>query len=355
MSIQIIIEFIVALAVMIILHELGHFIACRIFKVEVEEFGLGFPPRAVKLFTAGGTLFSLNWLPLGGFVRPKGENDPSVPGGLAAANPWVRIAVFAAGPLMNLLTAFLLYTAIVSIIGKPDPARLDVIQVTLVSPQSPAEQAGLLPGDIILSINDESIHSIDVAHDVIYSNLGVPVRLAYQRGDSVVEVTLTPRNPPPDDGAVGIIMDTPRLSVNYFQALPDGVLSTFRYAQNLLGMIGGLIRGSVPAEQGRLVGLKGMYDIYQTVRTSEPSSTIPGIVDVLGFFTSITISLGLLNLLPIPALDGGRIVFALPEIVIRKRIPPEYENWVNGISFLILIALMLLINLQDFINPAQIP
>ena len=87
-------EFIAGIGILIILHELGHFLAARSLGVEVEEFGIGFPPRMVKLFQAGGTVFSLNWIPLGGFVRPKGENDPSVPGGLAAASPWVRLVVW---------------------------------------------------------------------------------------------------------------------------------------------------------------------------------------------------------------------------------------------------------------------
>ncbi len=102
------------------------------------------------------------------------------------------------------------------------------------------------------------------------------------------------------------------------------------------------------------MGFKGMYDVYETVRT-EPVVGYPPIVDALGFFASISISLGLLNLLPIPALDGGRIVFALPEIVIRRRIPQEYENWVNGISFILLIVLMIFVNLRDFINPPTLP
>ena len=118
--------------------------------------------------------------------------------------------------------------------------------------------------------------------------------------------------------------------------------------------MGQAIRGTVPAEQGRLVGFKGMYDMYAQAR-SEPIAGLPPIINVLGFITSITVSLGLLNLLPIPALDGGRIMFALPEIVLRKRIPPEYEGWVNAISLGLLVLLLIYINLQDFINPVQLP
>ena len=101
-----IIELAAALGALIIIHEFGHFIVSRLFKIEVEEFGIGFPPRMLTLFKAAGTKFTLNWIPLGGFVRPKGENDPEVPGGLAAASPWIRLAVLLAGPLSNLLGLF---------------------------------------------------------------------------------------------------------------------------------------------------------------------------------------------------------------------------------------------------------
>ena len=107
LSIQLV-QFVLGIAVLLVIHEFGHFLAARSMNVEVEEFGIGFPPRALKLFTYKGTMYSLNWLPLGGFVRPKGENDPTVPGGLAAASPWVRLGVLFAGPAMNLLVGVIL-------------------------------------------------------------------------------------------------------------------------------------------------------------------------------------------------------------------------------------------------------
>jgi regulator of sigma E protease len=116
-----------------------------------------------------------------------------------------------------------------------------------------------------------------------------------------------------------------------------------------------MIRGDVSPEEGRFVGFKGMFDIYQEVRQSEPGPIVPAGVQVLGFFATITISLGILNLLPIPALDGGRILFVLPEIVIGRRIPQEYENVINLVSFALLLVLLLYINLQDFVNPIELP
>src|SRR5262245_43263761 len=136
--------FLLAFGGMVIIHEFGHYVAARLCNIEVEEFGIGLPtPRALTLFTWQGTRFTLNWLPFGGFVRPKGENDPDVPGGLAAANPWQRFFVLSAGPLMNLLTAVIVYSFIFSQVGVPD---LNRVLVTSVTPQSPAEQAGFQSG-----------------------------------------------------------------------------------------------------------------------------------------------------------------------------------------------------------------
>ena len=153
---------------------------------------------------------------------------------------------------------------------------------------------------------------------------------------------------------MGIMMGTPVIHVNPILALPMGAVATYDHSVALFTVIGQAITGQSSPEEGRLVGYKGMYDIYSGIRTSEPSAGYPAGVEVMGFFTSITISLGLLNLLPIPVVDGGRILFALPDILFRKRIPPKFENAVNFVSFALLILLLIFINLQDFINPIQL-
>src|SRR5512142_1550751 len=140
------IVFILTFGGVVLIHEFGHFIAARLSGIEVEEFGIGLPtPGALTLFTWKGTRFTLNWLPFGGFVRPKGENDPNVPGGLAAASPWKRLAVLFAGPAMNLLAAVVIYSIIFSRVGVPDTSR---VLVASVSPDGPAAQAGFQADDI---------------------------------------------------------------------------------------------------------------------------------------------------------------------------------------------------------------
>lgn len=349
---QSILEFVLALGVLILLHELGHFVVARLCKVDVEEFGIGFPPRAVTLFERGGTKYSLNWLPFGGFVRLKGEADPTVPGSVMNASPWKRIAITAAGPLMNLITAVILYAVIFQLIGVP---VADKVLIRDVSVNSPAEQAGIRPGDLILQVNDVLIDGQQKLSDVIRAHVGEPITVVYEREGQSTTVSLIPRaNPPEGEGAMGILMTNPTTPISFFSALPKGLSATVDHCRALLTFVGQAIRGTIPAEQGRLVGFKGMYDMYAQAR-SEPIAGLPTIINVLGFFTSITVSLGLLNLLPIPALDGGRIMFVLPELVLRKRIPPEYEVWVNAISLGLLILLLLYVNLQDFINPITLP
>jgi regulator of sigma E protease len=347
-----ILQFIGALVLLIIIHEFGHYIAARIFGVEVEEFGIGFPPRALQLFTWKGTLFSLNWIPLGGFVRPKGENDPTVEGGLAAATPWVRIAVFLAGPLANLLTAVLLYTLIFARAGLPDDS---VTQVVGVASGSPAAAVGMLPDDLILNIGGVEIDSTQTLVDAIAANLGQETSIVVERAGEPIEYSLVPRQePPPGEGAIGITFSHPRIPISTWQALGYGYQSVTFQIGEILRIPSRLINGTVQPEQARLVGYVSMARMFQSVREQEADSGMPAGTNTLAFFAYISLSLGLLNLLPIPAVDGGRIAFALPEILIRKRIPTRFENAVNLISFGLLLLLLIYVNINDVINPVNL-
>ena len=348
-----IVEFVGALCALIIIHEFGHFIMCRLLKVEVEEFGLGFPPHLLTLFQWRGTKFTLNALPLGGFVRPKGENDPEVPGGLAAASPWVRLAVYVTGPLSNLLVAILLYAIIFSRLGLPITNQVLILDV---SPNSPASSVGLLPGDLILKVNNQIIDSTTALHDAIYANLDQSMALEYQRNGQSAQVSLVPRSQPPEgQGAIGIVMGNPTRAISIAASLPLAAQTTYQQSLAILTFPVQLIRGQIAPEQGRLVGIKGMFDIYQEVASTEPTPSVPSGVNVLGFFAMITNTLGILNLLPIPALDGGQMLFVLPELILRRRIPAKYENTIRLVSFALLLILLIYVNVQDFINPIQLP
>lgn len=347
-----ILQFIGVVAFMIILHELGHFIACRLFGVDVEEFGFGFPPRITKMFSLRGTDYTLNWIPLGGFVRPLGEAQPEIEGGLAASKPLVRIGVYLSGPLMNLLAAVVIYAVIFSRLGIPD---MTVIQIQDVVQDAPAAQAGLAIGDTLISINDLEVNSYDDLRGEIYANLGEEITITYERGGELGEVSLVPReNPPENEGAIGILMTSPVQEITWFQALPLAFTSTGQHSVAVLKLPGQLIRGSAdPA--GRPVGYKGMYDIYAGAKEGQLLPGTPVDINVLLFLVSITVSLGVLNLLPIPALDGGRILFVLPELITGRRVSQQVQNMVNAIGFISVILLLIYFNILDFTSPVQLP
>ncbi len=356
--------FFLVLAGSIFIHELGHFIAARMAKIEVEEFGFGLPPKALTLFKWQGTEFTLNWIPLGGFVRPKGENDPNVPDGLSAANPWKRLGVLFAGPIMNLLTAIIVFAIIVSLSGVAIPG---VVNIADIQPESPASEAGFAAGDIILAVNGTQVSQIAQARGIILDNLGQPVSILIERNGQQQTIVATPLSTrvKENQGALGIILDAPRRPATLVESLTGGVVLTGMQAVTILSIPVMLIQGAIAPGEARMVGLVGMFDMFsqaverdtetrQQVETASAGSPAPSPTNyTLSLIAMLSVSLGVFNLLPIPALDGGRILFTLPEILFRRRIPYRFENVVNGVAFLLLIGLMIFVNLMDVLNPSN--
>lgn len=335
------IQFIAGLAALIILHEIGHFVAARLLNIPVDEFGIGFPPRIVKLFEAGGTEYTLNWIPLGGFVRPRGENDPNVPGGMASASPWVRLGILFAGPGMNILIGIILAIFLFYSMGDP---ILSQVRVDSVAVDSPAAQAGLKPGDMILQVNGQNVDSSEKLQSLIQASLDQPTSIVYQRNGQTQTVTLTPRSVhPTTQGPVGVSLGHPTQPINFFTAIGRGSQAAYDYALGILKLPLRMIQGQTSPAEGRPIGFKGMFDIYTQIQSP------------LFFFMAISMSLGIFNLFPIPALDGGRILLTLPEIFLRRRIPPQYENMIHLVGFTLLLILIIYINVQDFINPVVLP
>lgn len=354
-----ILAFILGLSILIFLHELGHFLAARAFKIEVEEFGFGYPPRAKVIGKSGNTIISLNWIPFGGFVRIKGEMDPDVPGGFYSVAAWKRLLVILAAPVVNLVVAFLIFSLIFTRTGVPDSSRALVVDVNA---NSPALIAGLKPGDIITQVDEVVITSVAHLTNELKARAGKETTLIIARGDEIITTSLTPRlNPPPGEGAIGIAISNPiRQVTSYFDVVPF----TFDYLNaqivQLLQLPGRLIRGELSGAEGRIVGPVGMYSIFQRVVQPDAGSAQPLDIETLllrvgNFWAVISMALGVTNLLPIPALDGGRILFLLPEIVLRKRIPSKYENALVSFTYLLLLGLMAFVTIQDIINPIQLP
>ena len=346
--------FIVALALMILLHELGHFIVARLVGIPIEEFGIGFPPRLFTLFEAGGTRYTINLIPLGGFVRPKVLNDGSDGGdvvdALTVAPPGKQILVAFAGPVMNLLIAVILYALIFAHTGVPQTNKVLIVEV---APDSPAQAAGLQAGDIIAAINGVEISAMKTVHDEIYSHLGEPITMTVLRDGTPVTVTLTPRNPPPSSGAIGILMSYPVEQVGLPAAAWWGVRATWNDIVRIAMLPAQLIAHPNNPDM-QLLGYKGMYQTYEQFRSADiqaarqnPEDAFP--VNTLIFFIMVTVSLGVFNLLPVPALDGGRITVAFVELVSRRRLPVRAVNIINMVGFLLLLGVLLLVNLREWL------
>lgn len=351
-----IVQFIIVLGFLLVCHELGHFLMARLFKVEIEEFGIGIPPRIFGK-KIGGVIFSLNAIPFGAFVRPKGENDPSVEGGLAAANPWVRLGVLFGGPAMNLLVGFIVFIILFSRLGMPDTKTVEIMDI---APASPAETAGMKAGDKVISVNGVNITSTDQIQSIIQENKGNAVSIELLRNGSKETISVTPRvNPPQGEGPVGFVMGNPFTPIPWYEAIPTAGGALIEQGKQLILLPVHLLQGSIPSNQARVVGPKGIFDIYQTAKSNDAKAASSPVnfpaVNVLSFLGTISIALGLTNLLPIPALDGGRVLFIIPELLFRKRVPAKYENFVHSIGMLTLLVFMVFITIQDFIHPITVP
>lgn len=348
------------LGVLIFLHELGHFLAAKWMGVRVLEFGFGYPPRMVKLFEWGGVEYTLNWLPFGGFVRMAGEEgDYDVPDSLPNVAPWRRIIVMVAGPFMNFMTAIAIYTFLM-VVGIPQftgDITTVPVQIVAVSPDTPAAAAGLAAGDIIVAINGKEVKGIEEVSKVIKEKAGKQLELTVQRGDEKITTSLRPRLPeevPPGQGATGIQItsyippeDLTVVRYGPVQALVGGLQQTTQLlgmmVQGLGAMLRALISPNASPPEGSVGGLVAIGRITAEVARQ-------GWRDLLTLTAFLSINLGLLNLLPIPALDGGRIVFAFVEMLRRKRIPPEREALVHLAGFALLLAFMVIVTFMDVSN-----
>jgi regulator of sigma E protease len=352
--------FVLAFGGMILVHEIGHFVAARLLKMEVEEFGIGIPPRMLTLFTWKGTKFSLNWIPLGGFNRMKGEDDPTVPGSMAAAKPWKRLIFLLAGVSMNLLTAVIAYSILFSHIGIPD--RTTAV-IYAVESGSPAEQAGILPGDIIQTAAGEKIDSTEKLISITHQHLGQPMEITLERDGTIRAITITPRTEwPTDSGPMGVQLAIPYAKPkSWFATLPLSFEATGTDIGSLLSLPGRLIAGTISPQEAQMGGPRTIWNLFQAavasdVQSREPNQsgqTQPTYYTLL-VIISLSVSLGTLNLLPIPALDGGRILFLLPELLFHRAIPAKFQAFVNGVGFFLLLAVLIVFYVKDIIQPVVI-
>jgi regulator of sigma E protease len=339
--------FLLVLTPVVLIHELGHFTAAKLSKIRVEEFGFGLPPRALTLAEKGGTIYSLNWIPLGGFVRPAGEDDPSIPGGFASASKRARFFVLVSGAAANFLFALVLFWIALMV-------RTSAIEIAGVSPESPAMNAGLQIGDLLLAVDGMEIDKIEDLQEIVETNAGNEIELLISREGQQLTLNLTPRLPneydSTKDGPLGVSLFGPmgpgEAAINSANFMWDNIVLTLQIPSMLLS-------GEVSPQEARPISVVGISQIAG--QAAEASATRGSVYPLLTMAAVISIALGLTNLLPIPALDGGRILFVLIEAIRGRRIEPERESMVHVIGMLVLLVLMVFLIFQDIINPIVPP
>jgi regulator of sigma E protease len=219
---------------------------------------------------------------------------------------------------------------------------------------TPAYTAGIFSGDIVEFVDDIPVKGIGDMTEAIHAKLGETTRIVVDRDGQIVEVSLVPRVEFPDDqGPIGVTLSFPTAQMGWLEASKWGVDSVKTQITALIMLPGRLLNGQASPEEARLSGLKGIHDMLAWASTIDQASDRPFIT--LNLIGVISVGLALANLLPFPALDGGRLMFVLYEAVFRRRISPQFEGLAHAIGFAILIFLMVYINLQDFINPISLP
>ncbi len=387
---------------LVVVHELGHFVTGKLAGVKVLEFGIGYPPRLWG-FRKGETEYTLNALPLGGFVRLLGEEDPSDPRSLAAKPRWTRIVVLSSGAVMNLVLAVFLFALALSI-----PREVDVSKVTIVNvqPDSPAERAGLQPGDLILSINGREIESVGEVSRMVLLNLGENIEFKVKRGQEIITTKAYARWDPPKaidprtgevahdyetcgelrQGATGItvspafgavstipederqkaldelkalkcapedltLADIPRTRLTPFTetqreppwtALGDGMRLSY---ESLIIVRNEVIRWIVGSSTPQFSGPVG---IAQATGEVVDEAGWKSLMDFAGL---LSINLAILNILPLPMLDGGRVVFVLLEIARGgRRIAPQKEAMVHFIGLVMILTFAVILTYFDILR-----
>ena len=353
-----IIIFIIILSVLVFVHEAGHFIAAKSFGIRVDEFGLGYPPRAKKLFRWSGTDFTLNWLPFGGFVKIFGEDASEeaakANNSFVSKNRFKQGVVLVSGVIGNFILAGVLLS-IGFMIGMSSPVGLGLPQtnihttITEVLPNSPASASGLKEGDEILLITRAGIQApLDPEGAANFiSSSETPVSITVERSNEIFTKSVTPANGV-IEGKLGVGFGLAEVSITklgFFKAVYEGfratVILTGETAKALALFFGHAIIGR--ADLSQVTGPVGLVSV-----TGEAAGL--GFVYLLSFAALISINLSIVNLLPFPALDGGRLLFVIIEGVIRRPIPARVANTINTVGFALLILLMIVITIKDISN-----
>lgn len=358
---QIIIFFII-LSIVVLIHELGHFLTAKWFGIRVDEFGWGYPPRLFGK-KIGETIYSINSLPFGGFVRLFGEqeeevasqdkkNQKKVDRAFFSKGKKARAFVIVAGVMMNFLLGVVAFSLVYSLVGIPQ--NVDYVTIAAVVPGSPAQKAGLTEDSRVLTINDSPVSTVNEFKNIMDKNKGREVSVVLAPRINKIwnlekswSVTIVPReNPPEGEGALGVLISNVdnifypvwqmpfrgawvgiKEAVGWGLTMLVGVFTVFKQL---------LVEGVAP----QVAGPVGIYKITSMVSTQ-------GFLALVKFTGILSINLAVINILPIPALDGGRLVFIFLEKARGRKIKPVIEYWVNLAGMLLLVSLMLIVTAKE--------
>lgn len=357
-----ILVFILLLSFLVIIHELGHFFAAKWAKVKTEEFGLGYPPKAIRLFRWMSTDFTLNWIPFGGFVRMYGEDqahaeaDPKAKehGAFFTKTKWQRAVIIAAGPLVNFIFGVIAFSALFSVYGIPESQG---IMITGVSPDSPAQTAGLMENDVVKSVvidnQPKTFESVTAFVTSVREQQGKEVILELDRAGELITTEVyirTASEIPEGQGALGVSVSPVESGFTRypwwqmpFRGAYTGIQVSLEFSLEILRQLSRLLpqllTGRVPADVAGPIGI-----VHQA---SEQDLLSSGLGTMVNFVAILSINLAIMNILPIPALDGGRLLMILIETITRRRVSPTYERWIHTVGFIGLLALITLVSFRD--------
>jgi regulator of sigma E protease len=358
-----IVTFLVMLSVLIVLHELGHYIVARRNGVHVMEFAVGFGPKlAGWVSPRTGTLYSLRLLPLGGYCAMEGEDNKTseaeqqrefraAPSDAAqnfqGKSPWRRLAIILAGPVANFVLAYIILLFGAIVFGVPSD-KIERAVVTVVLQGSPAQKAGLRPGDHIVAVSTQGkkVTGANDLIDTIHASLGKTIDVTYERDgvSKLIEVTPAPC-PPPLSAKLGCIGFSPAPAyerVGFLQTLRYSALGYANIADQTFGSLGLLVT-QFTKYAGQVHSIVGIGEVAGVVQDF-------GWGPYLALAATLSFALGVFNLLPVPALDGGRAAFIIAELLRGKPVDPDKEALVHLAGFAALMALMLLVVFHDIAN-----
>ncbi|OIP96142.1 hypothetical protein AUK40_05265 [Candidatus Wirthbacteria bacterium CG2_30_54_11] len=347
-----IVSFVAVIGILVIIHELGHFLTAKKFGIRVEEFALGMPPRLVSR-KIGDTVYALNAVPIGGYVKLEGENgeDEVRDSSTSFQNkpPWQRFLVLLAGSAVHFIFAIVLFWGLIFSQGQLMPTHS--VEINSVSANTPASEAGIAAGDIVVAIDDERVYVPADFLTLIESRAGKTVDLAVMKAglDTITHVELTPRtDPPAGQGRTGVVITESSIAVpvSFLEAGRLGVQFTFTIVDESFSAISGIFthlvqKASIPSDISGPVGIASISgDVAR-------QGGLIGLISLLGILAA---NLAVLNLFPFPGLDGGRIVFVLLEWVRGKRLAAEKEAMVHGVGIALLFLFIAVVTYRDVLK-----